>query len=49
MMLTYDEHTAIQEWEKRTGIDFTFVHPPRMMTAHTLTWSLLPANCPTSL
>lgn len=28
MMLTYDEHTAIQEWEKRTGIDFTFVHPP---------------------
>ncbi len=28
-MLTYDEHTAIQEWEKRTGVDFTFIHPPK--------------------
>ncbi len=28
MMLTYDEHTAIIEWEKRTGIDLTFIHPP---------------------
>lgn len=27
-MLTYDEHSAIIEWENRVGLDFTFVHPP---------------------
>lgn len=26
--LSYDEHVAIIEWENRTGLDFTFVHPP---------------------
>ncbi len=26
--LTYDDHVAIKEWEARTGLDFTFVHPP---------------------
>lgn len=27
-MLTYDTHTAVLEWAKRTGLNFTFVHPP---------------------
>ena len=26
--LTYDEHVAILEWEAKTGLDFTFIHPP---------------------
>lgn len=26
--LSYDEHVAIIEWENRTGLDFTFIHPP---------------------
>lgn len=26
--LTYDEHVAIKEWEAKTGMDFTFIHPP---------------------
>lgn len=27
-MQTYEEHTAIIEWGKRTGLSFTFIHPP---------------------